>query len=454
MKNDPENPKKIGKYPVIKKLGSGATATVWLCKDPDVKARQVAVKVVRFTGGNAALSKRMKKIFKNEMMVAQVLNHPNIVRVFESQIEDDYAYLVMELVDGGSLADYCTFEKLLPVKQVISLIFKCCMALDAAYQKGIVHRDIKPANILLTDKMEPKITDFGLALNMSRTIEGDESTFIVGVGSAAYMSPEQIKVYPLNQKTDLYSLGVVLFQLLTGRLPYRAPNQAALMYKIINSDIPKPSALNPNLPAELDKIVKHALEKDLFSRYRTGADFAKDLSSLRYELAEESPEDLAQQQRNDTRHFDLLRRLGFFAQFEDIEIWEILRISKIRKFPKGTVLVKEGERNRNFGVILSGTANVSVNGRVLAQLSSAEPVGEVAFLHPQDDRRHASVIATDTLVFLEIQAKTLDAVSEELAARLKDALLITLIDRLRYSNRIALQNMGAAPPRAWSAPTL
>ncbi len=453
MKNDPENPKKIGKYPVIKKLGTGATATVWLCKDPDVKNLQVAVKVVRFTAGNAALSKRMKKIFKNEMMVAQYLNHPNIVRVFDSQLEDDYAFLVMEFVDGGSLADYCTFEKLLPVKQVISLIFKCCMALDAAYQKGIVHRDIKPANILLTDKMEPKITDFGLALNMSRT-DGEESTFIMGVGSAAYMSPEQIKVYPLNQKTDLYSFGVVLFQMLTGRLPYRAPNQAALMYKIINSDIPKPSALNPNIPAELDKIVKHAMEKDLFSRYRTGADFAKDLSSLRYEIAEETEEDLAQQQRADTKHFELLRRLSFFSQFEDIEIWEILRISKIRKFSAGTVLVREGERNRNFGVILSGTADVSINGRVLAKLCASEPVGEVAFLHPQDDRRHASVITSEPLIFLEIQAKTLDVVSEELALRLKDALLITLIDRLRYSNHIALQNTGAPAPRAWSAPTL
>ena len=163
---------------------------------------------------------------------------------------------------------------------------------------------------------------------------------------------------------------------------------------------------------------------------------------------------MAQQQRADTKHFELLRRLSFFSQFEDIEIWEILRISKIRKFSAGTVLVREGERNRNFGVILSGTAEVSINGRVLAKLSASDPVGEIAFLHPQDDRRHASVITSEPLIFLEIQAKTVDVVSEELASRLKDALLITLIDRLRYSNQIALQNTGAPAPRAWSAPTL
>lgn len=441
----------IGDYRVIRELGHGATATVYLCEDSQ-NNRQVAVKVVRFSMGSAALSKRMRKIFKNEMMVAQHLNHPNIVQVYDSKIEDDYAYMVMELVNGGSLADYCSFENLLPPTQVISLIFKCCMALDAAYQKGIVHRDIKPANILLTDKMEPKITDFGLALNMSRT-DGEESTFIMGVGSAAYMSPEQIKVYPLNQKTDLYSLGVVLFQLLTGRLPFRAPNQAALMYKIINTDAPLVSNLNPKLPQELDKIVKHALEKDLFSRYRTGADFAKDLSSLRYEMADDVNKEFAQQQKTDHKRFQLLRHLRFFADFEDVELWEILRISKIKKFPKGTVLVQQGDRNRNFGIILKGSAQVAIHGRVLSTLKASEPVGEVAFLHPFDDRRYASVVACETLVFLEIRAATLDAVSEELANRLKNALLITLIERLRDSNLKALENHGAPKPRDLSAPT-
>ncbi len=443
----------IGPYRVIRQLGQGATATVYLCEDEKNK-RQVAVKVLYFDVGSASLSKRMKKIFRNEMMVTRSLHHPNIVEVYDTQIEEDYAYISMEVVEGGSLADYCSFEKLLPLKQVISVIFKCCMALDAAFQKGIVHRDIKPANILLTPQLEPKISDFGLALNMNQNPTGEESTFIMGVGSAAYMSPEQIKMYPLNQKTDLYSLGVVLFQLLTGRFPFKAPNQAALMYKIINTDAPRVCDLNPKLPAELDKIIGRALEKDVFNRYRTGADFAKDLSSLRYEIAEDDKDDdFLQQQKNDAKRFELLRHLSFFDDFEDIELWEILRIAKVRKYPKNTVLVQEGERNRNVGIILEGSAVVVLNGRVLASLTASDPVGEVAFLHPEDDRRCNSVIATEDLLFLEIRSTSLEVVSEELSTRLKNALLVTLIERLRHSNQMALENRGAPPERALSAPT-
>lgn len=212
----------IGKYRVIRELGKGATATVYLCDDPD-EARQVAVKVIRFGQDCAAMSRRMRKLFQNEGMVSRRLDHPNIVRVYDAVVEDDFAYLAMEYVDGFSLEQHCRIDKLLPMHRVIGIIFKCCMALDAAYRQGIIHRDIKPANIMVAAGDEAKIADFGLALNMNKDMDRD-STFIMGVGSPAYMSPEQIKGYPLNQKTDIYSLGVVLFQLLTGRLPSQVPN--------------------------------------------------------------------------------------------------------------------------------------------------------------------------------------------------------------------------------------
>ena len=209
----------IGKYRVVRELGKGATATVYLCDDPD-NGRQLAVKVIRFGTDGGAMSRRMRKLFQNEGMVSKRLNHPNIVQVYEAVVENDFAYLAMEYVKGFSLEDHTRIDRLLPMHRVIGIIFKCCMALDAAYRQGIIHRDIKPANIMVTDGDEAKIADFGLALNMNKDLDRD-STFIMGVGSPAYMSPEQIKNYPLNQKTDLYSLGVVLFQLLTGRLPDR-----------------------------------------------------------------------------------------------------------------------------------------------------------------------------------------------------------------------------------------
>ncbi|UCV27489.1 protein kinase domain-containing protein [Ferribacterium limneticum] len=419
----------IGKYRVIRELGKGATATVYLCDDPD-SSRQVAVKVIRFGQDSAAMSRRMRKLFQNEGMVSTRLNHPNIVRVYEAVVEDDFAYLAMEYIEGFSLEEHTRIDKLLPMHRVIGIIFKCCMALDAAYRQGIIHRDIKPANIMVAANDEAKIADFGLALNMNKDMDRD-STFIMGVGSPAYMSPEQIKGYPLNQKTDLYSLGVLLFQLLTGRLPFRANNQATLIYRIINTDAPAVTALNPNLPEGLNAILRRALEKDLYSRYRNGAEFAKDLSAVRYQMLEE--DDTAQ----DTSHFETLRRLDFFTEFENIEIWEVLRVAVWREVSPNVALIRQGERNKFFGVIISGSVEVSIDGKALCRLGVSEPVGEVAYLHPASDQRCSTAVTLEPTLFLEINAAALALSSEELLERMRNALLSRMIGRMREVNRIA-----------------
>ena len=275
-------PDRIGKYRIIREIGRGATAVVYLAESPD-HPEPVAVKHVRFDDkvkDEAKWNRRVIKLLKAERVVAGRLSHPNIIRIFDASIEPEQAYVVMEYFPGGSLERYCSFEQLLPIHRTIGIVFKCCMALDHAYRQGIVHRDIKPANILVDDQDNVKITDFGLALNINKKMDTD-STFIMGVGSPAYMSPEQIKGYPLNQKTDLYSLGVLLFHMLTGRLPFRASNPAQLVYKIINADPPSVSQLNPDVPEQMDAVIRKALEKDLYSRYRNGAEFAKDLAAVR-----------------------------------------------------------------------------------------------------------------------------------------------------------------------------
>ena len=419
----------IGKYRVVRELGKGATATVYLCDDPD-SDRQVAVKVIRFGQDSAAMSRRMRKLFQNEGMVSTRLNHPNIVRVYEAVVEDDFAYLAMEYVQGFSLEEHIRIDKLLPMHRVIGIIFKCCMALDAAYRQGIIHRDIKPANIMVAANDEAKIADFGLALNMNKDLDRD-STFIMGVGSPAYMSPEQIKGYPLNQKTDLYSLGVLLFQLLTGRLPFRANNQATLIYRIINTDAPAVTALNPNLPEGLNAILRRALEKDLYSRYRNGAEFAKDLSAVRYQMLEEDDTEL------DTKHFETLRRLDFFTEFENIEIWEVLRVAVWREVSPNVALIRQGESNKFFGVIISGSVEVSIDGKALCRLGVGEPVGEVAYLHPASDQRCSTAVTLEPTLFLEINAAALALSSEELLERMRNVLLSKMIGRMREVNRIA-----------------
>ena len=433
---------KIGKYEIIRSLGKGATAVVYLARDPDL-GRQVAIKLIRFGEENAAMSRRLRKLFQTEDAIGRRLNHPNIVKIHDAVMEPEQAYLVMEFIDGTALDKYCAINRLLPMHRVIGIIFKCCLALDYAFRQGVVHRDIKPANILLDADDNPKITDFGLGLNLLKDM-GKDSTFVMGVGSPAYMSPEQVKNYPLNHKTDLYSLGVLLFQLLTGRLPFRANNPATLVYKIINMDSPSVCALNPTLPAGLDPIIKKALEKDLYSRYRNGAEFAKDLSSVRYQMLEED------QMQQDLTHFEKLRKVEFFTEFEDIELWEVLRISVWRELSEKVTLIREGENHRKFGVVVDGFVEISTNGRVICRLGASEVVGEMAFLHPTDPRRHATVVTLEPTLFLEINSAALDLSSDEVRERFNKVLLSKLLGRLREANKV-LAKLGQTPVQGSSS---
>ncbi|WP_301102309.1 serine/threonine-protein kinase [Propionivibrio sp.] len=433
---------KIGKYEVIRTLGKGATAVVYLARDPDSN-REVAVKLIRFSDENAAMSRRLRKLFQTEDSIGRRLNHPNIVKLYDAVIEADRAYIVMEFIDGTALDYYCAINRLLPMHRVIGIIFKCCLALDHAFRQGVVHRDIKPANIMIDADDNPKITDFGLALNLHKDMNKD-STFVMGVGSPAYMSPEQIKNYPLNQKTDLYSLGVLLFQLLTGRLPFRASNQGALIYKIVNTDTPSVCALNPNLPPGLDPIIKKALEKDLYSRYRNGAEFAKDLSTVRYQILDE---DATVQ---DTTHFERLRRIEFFTEFEDIELWEVLRISVWREVSEKVVLIREGNKSRVFGILVSGVVEISVGGKSLCRLGAGEVIGEMAFLHPSDTTRFASVVTLEPILFLEINSAALELSSDEVRERFQKTLITKVLGRMREANK-ALAKLGPSAVRGNSA---
>ena len=426
---------KIGKYEVIRSLGKGATAIVYLARDPDLD-RLVAIKLIRFGEDNAAMSRRLRKLFQTEDSIGRRLDHPNIVKIYDAVVEPERAYLAMEFVDGAALDKFCAINRLLPMHRVIGIIFKCCLALDHAFRQGIVHRDIKPANILIDANDNPKITDFGLGLNLRKDM-GQDSTFVMGVGSPAYMSPEQVKNYPLSHKTDLYSLGVLLFQLLTGRLPFRANNPATLVYKIVNMDSPSVCALNPNLPPGLDPIIKKALEKDLYSRYRNGAEFAKDLSAVRYQMQEED------QTQQDMTHFERLRKVAFFAEFEDIELWEVLRISVWRELSEKVTLIREGDHHRRFGIVVDGFVEVSANGRVICRLGSGEVVGEMAFLHPSDSCRQATVVTLEPTLFLDINSAALDLSSDEVRERFNKVLLVKVLNRLREANK-ALAKLGQA----------
>lgn len=423
-------PSRIGKYRIIEEVGRGATAVVYLAESPDLP-EPVALKHIRFKDkvrDEAKWNRRLLKLLKAEAAVAARLDHPNIIRIHEAVIDPEEAYVVMEYFPGESLEPYCSFERLLPVHRAIGIIFKCCMALDHAYRQGVVHRDIKPANILIDHEDNVKITDFGLALNMNKEMHTD-STFIMGVGSPAYMSPEQIKNYPLNQKTDLYSLGVVLFHLLTGRLPFRGNNPARLIYKILNAEPPSLLQLYPELPERLDGIIRKALEKDLYSRYRNGAEFAQDLSTVRYQVVDERSVPV------DHQRFGILRKLAFFAGFDDIELWELLRISSWRTACQRATLYREQEADQRFAVLVEGEVEVSVEGRRVSVLGAGELVGELAWLDTLHGRRLLSVTTLVPTTYLEFNPAALALATTELLERLREQVAMTVARRMGEAAR-------------------
>jgi serine/threonine protein kinase len=417
----------IGKYRVLREVGRGATSKVYLAADPG-KTEPVAIKLVQFSENDSGKwTHRVAKLLEIEGRVVRLLEHPNIVRIYDYAVESERAYIVMEYIEGRTLESFTSFGKLLPVHEVVRIVFKCCMALDYAFRQGVIHRDIKPANIMVTDAGEVKITDFGLALDLKKQGQYD-STFIMGVGSPAYMSPEQIKEYPLDQKTDLYSLGVVFYELLTGRRPFRGANRAQLIYKIINADAPPVSVVNPNLPPAMDKILQKALEKDLYSRYKNGADMAKDLTAVRYQILDDTYVPM------DSTRFNALRKLSFFTEFGDVELWETLRISKWRNIDADTILMREGDEGGSVGIIVEGDVEVALAGKRLYTASSGEAIGETGYLNNRSQVRSYSVTSLTRLTYLEVNAAALEIATEECVGHFRDALMATAMRRLAQAH--------------------
>src|SRR5919108_4773952 len=265
----------IGKYPVIREIGAGATSRVYLARDPFAE-RDVAIKVLQFAqGADRETERMMHKAFVAEASLAGKLNHPHIVDIYDAVVEPDRSYLVMEYVAGSTLDEHASPRKLLPLVKVVEIIFKCIRALEYAFQHGIIHRDIKPGNILLSAAGETKVGDFGASFQQRLD---ERTTQLKGIGSPAYMSPEQLRMEKLTHQTDIYSLGVTMFRLLTGRLPYEAGSHVALTYAILNTPPPKPSAYRLDLPPLLDDIVMKAIAKNPAERYASWLDFGKDVT--------------------------------------------------------------------------------------------------------------------------------------------------------------------------------
>jgi serine/threonine protein kinase len=414
---------KIGKYEIVRVLGTGATSTVYLAVDPFNK-QQVAVKL--FDLGmlqDPNRAKVFRKLLMTEASLAGKLSHPHIVKILDAVIEGDVNCIVMEYVEGSTLEQYAEVDKLLPISTVAEIAYKCCKALEYAEHQGVIHRDIKPANILLQNETDIKISDFGAA-----ALQNDQSTQVSGVGSPAYMSPEQVKELKLTHQTDIYSLGVTMYKLLTGKLPFDASNNHSMIYNIINIEPPPPSVFRPEMGPELDAIVVRAMEKDTAKRYQTWDEFANDLVGFSSNVTPTESEIL------DTEKFDTLRSLVFFKNFTDVELWEVLRISEWRRVPESEYILHEGESGRSFYILAQGSVRVSKQGRLLSLLHRGDCFGEMTHLLERDFKRSTDVIAKNDVTLIEINPDVLKHATSGCRLQFGDAFLRMLVKRLSVAN--------------------
>jgi len=416
-------PQKIGKYEIISELGKGATSAVYRAYDP-FQNRQVAIKVVFPEAlGDLEYGRRYRKLFVTEASLAGKLSHPHIAAIYDAVAGEEVSYIVMEYVDGSTLEQYTRHDNLLPVQRIVEIIYKCAKALEYASNQGVIHRDIKPANILLAGETDIKISDFGAALTQAA-----ETTQVSGIGSPAYMSPEQVKEQQLSYQTDIFSLGVVMYQLLTGRLPFQGANNYSMIYQIINIDPPSPIEIRPDIPPRIDAIVTRALQKDTARRYRTWDEFAHDLATALG--AEEKPgRGFAESEK-----FDTLRKIEFFRQFTDVELWEVMRIASWRRHPRDTVLIRENDIGSSFFILIAGEVRVVKQERLLNVLAAGECFGEMAYLGKQKFQRSASVVALSDIAVIEIRAETLSKASDLCRHHFHGAFLELLVDRLAKAN--------------------
>jgi hypothetical protein len=307
-------------------------------------------------------------------------------------------------------------------------VFKCTRALEFAHKHGVTHRDIKPANILHTGDTDVKITDFGAAL-----IASGETTQVAGVGSPAYMSPEQVKDLPLDHRTDIYSMGVVMYHLLAGRLPFQASNNFSLIYQITNVEPQPPSAFRPGVPPALDAIVRRAMAKDLEQRYAEWEQFSLDLAQVfRGEIAGAAA--AGEQEFADSDKFETLRKLPFFEKFSDAEIWEVARISAWRAAKAGEVLMKEGEEGTYFCVLAEGEIKVTKRNKLLNVLNAGECFGEMAYLQKKGNRRGADVTVMTEAKIISVPTDKLDRASDGCRHHFDRAFMAMLVERLTMAN--------------------
>jgi serine/threonine protein kinase len=412
-------PERIGKYYVVHEVGRGSSGTVYLSHDP-FYGRDVAIKLYHATATDDADARNARRMFMGEAHMIGKLHHPNIVPIYDAGEEDGRRYVVTEHVHGArTLAAYCRIGSLLPEDQVVQIVYKCAKALHYAHSRGVVHRDVKPSNILLTQDGDVRIVDFGIAL----VADSDISRLEGVAGSPAYMSPEQVQGHALDARSDVYSLGAVMYEMLCGQRPFRAGALGKLLRQVVQCEPEPLSQVRPGISPELEAIVTRALQKDPAQRFRSGAELAADLTRVHQSLR------TVQSGMDDEERFAVLRKLRFFHDFSHAEIREVMRAGCWVECQPGESVLSEDDPDDRFYVVVSGAVRVTRDGAPLGLIETGGCFGEATYA--EGVRQDATIEAEDTVTLLKVAATLLEQASVACQLRFNKVFLRELIERLQ-----------------------
>jgi serine/threonine protein kinase len=419
----PFTPERIGKYYVVHEVGRGSTGTVYLSHDP-FYGRDVAIKLYHATSGDDAEGRNARRMFMGEAKMVGKLQHPNIVPIFDAGEEDGRRYVVTEHVHGArTLSAYCRPGSLLPIDQVVAIMYKCAKALHYAHSRGVVHRDIKPSNILLSQDGDVRIVDFGIAL----VADSDVSRLEGVAGSPAYMSPEQVQGLELDARSDLYSLGAVMYEMLCGQRPFRAGALGKLLRQVVQSEPESLRSIRPEIPEELEEVVKRALQKEPGNRFRTGTEFAADLTRVHQKLR------ASQAEIDDEERFAVLRKLRFFHDFSHNEIREVMRAGVWAECQPGESVLRPGDIDDRFYIVVSGTVRLSRGGDIIGRVPAGGCFGEASYA--EGSRRDTVVEAESAVTMMKLTATLLEQTSISCQLRFNKVFLRELIGRLQRGKK-------------------
>lgn len=409
---------KIGKYELVGEIASGGMGVVYQAYDPFMD-RFVALKLPKIHASDA--SSDYERLFYNETNAASHLHHPNIISIYDAGVVEDFHYIAMEYIPGGvTLKRYCYPDNLLPLDLAAQLLFEAAEAMDYAHRKGVMHRDLKPSNIMLKDDREVKVSDFGLAMLSDPDLVDTQS--IVLMGSPKYMAPERLNEEALTHRSDIYSLGVVMYELLTGRPPYYAESIAALTRQILEGKAPPPTEYRYNLPQTVSDVVMKAMAKDPEKRYQTMMEFAEALSKCFKDL--QVPVDSGAVELRTER----IKHLSFFKEFTDTDLWELLRWSDWLEAKDGEVIIKEGDMDNDVYLLVDGSVAVVKAGKEIAELRHGELFGEIAYL--AERKRTATVLAKGDCTLLRLHVRQIEQASKTCQIQFQRMFISTLLDRL------------------------